>query len=122
MSSRFSLDGLVAVVTGSCGKLGPIWAEALLEAGARVAALDLPGARPSPAFVVLTERFASAVHRVDCDITSRASIEAAAQAVEKRLGVPSVLVSNARHRSGARQPWRPPSPRHAADRRVPRRW
>jgi NAD(P)-dependent dehydrogenase (short-subunit alcohol dehydrogenase family) len=92
---RFSLDGQVAVVTGSCGKLGPIWVEALLEAGARVAALDLPNTKPSPAFVAVAERFKDAVVRANVDITSRESIEAAAQAVQKRLGVPSVLVNNA---------------------------
>jgi NAD(P)-dependent dehydrogenase (short-subunit alcohol dehydrogenase family) len=95
VSSRFSLDGQVAVVTGSCGKLGPIWVEALLEAGARVAALDLPGTKPSPAFVAVSERYKDAVVRADIDITSRESIEAAAQAVEKWLGTPQVLVNNA---------------------------
>jgi NAD(P)-dependent dehydrogenase (short-subunit alcohol dehydrogenase family) len=94
-TSRFSLDGQVAAVTGACGKLGPIWVEALLEAGARVAALDLPGAKPSPAYAAVSERFGDRVVRADIDITSRASIEAAAQTVEQRLGVPSVLVNNA---------------------------
>jgi len=93
-SSRFSLDGQIAVVTGSCGKLGPIWVEALLEAGARVAALDLPGATPSPAFAAVAERF-NGVPRFDIDITSRASIEAAARAVQDAMGVPGVLVNNA---------------------------
>jgi len=93
--ARFSLDGQIAVVTGSCGKLGPIWVDALLEAGARVAALDLPGATPSPAFLAVSERFGSAVQRFDCDITSRASIDAAARAMQDALGVPAVLVNNA---------------------------
>jgi NAD(P)-dependent dehydrogenase (short-subunit alcohol dehydrogenase family) len=93
-SARFSLDSQVAVVTGSCGKLGPIWVEALLEAGARVAALDLPGAKPSPAFAAVAERF-NGVPRFDIDITSRESIEAAAQAVQRSLGVATVLVNNA---------------------------
>ena len=94
MSSRFSLDGQIAVVTGSCGKLGPIWVEALLEAGARVAALDLPGAQPSPAFAAVAERF-NGVPRFDIDITNRASIEAAARAVQDAMGVPGILVNNA---------------------------
>src|SRR3569833_2908175 len=46
----FNLDGEVAVVTGAQGKLGPVWTGALLAAGARVAALDLPGAKLSAAW------------------------------------------------------------------------
>ena len=70
VSTRFRLDGQVAVVTGACGKLGPVWVDALLEAGARVAALDLPSAQASPAFADLAARVADAVLRVDCDITA----------------------------------------------------
>jgi NAD(P)-dependent dehydrogenase (short-subunit alcohol dehydrogenase family) len=108
VSARFGLDGQVAVVTGACGKLGPVWVEALVEAGARVAALDLPGATPSPAFAALATAHGSAIQRVDCDITSRESIEAAAREVEARLGTPSVLVNNA----GVDQPPDSPGGRH----------
>ena len=108
---RFSLDGQAAVVTGACGKLGPIWVEALAEAGARVAALDLPGAAPSPAFAAACERFPSAIHRAACDITDRASIEAAAHEVTSVCGVPSVLVNNA----GIDQPPDSPGGRHALE-------
>lgn len=95
MIPRFSLDGRVAVVTGALGRLGPVWAEALLDAGARIAALDVPGASPSDAFTALAERVGDRVRRFDCDITHRGSIEAAAQQVRARLGDPAVLVNNA---------------------------
>ena len=78
----FRLDNQTAVVTGACGKLGPVWVEALLDAGARVAALELP-VRPASAGLsgsgaaVAGDR----VRRFDCDVTNRASIERAAAAV-----------------------------------------
>jgi NAD(P)-dependent dehydrogenase (short-subunit alcohol dehydrogenase family) len=92
---RFSLEHQIAVVTGACGKLGPVWVEALLEAGARVAALDLPGAPVSSAFRALAEGAPLKLQRFDCDITNRESIESAAAAVATRLGTTTVLVNNA---------------------------
>ena len=56
MSQAFRLDNQVAVVTGACGRLGPIWAQALLGAGARVAALDMPGALATASSVILVRR------------------------------------------------------------------
>jgi NAD(P)-dependent dehydrogenase (short-subunit alcohol dehydrogenase family) len=92
---RVSLDQQIAVVTGATGKLGAVWVEALLEAGARVAALDLPTAVPTVRFEELTRTRPAAVHLLACDITDRASIEASATAIASRLGEPSVLVNNA---------------------------
>jgi NAD(P)-dependent dehydrogenase (short-subunit alcohol dehydrogenase family) len=108
VTDAFRLDNQIAVVTGACGKLGPIWVEALVDAGARVAALDLPAASPSPRFVEVSGRSGRAVRRVPCDITDRASIEAAARAVAEQLGSPSVLVNNA----GIDQPPDSPGGRH----------
>src|SRR5262245_55532382 len=96
MTGRFSLAGEVAVVTGALGRLGPVWADALLEAGATVAALDRPGARPSPAFVALCERVEPArLRRFDADITDRSSIDAARNDIVEQLGAPTILVNNA---------------------------
>ena len=95
MTDQFRLDQHVAVVTGARGKLGPVWVEALLDAGARVAALDLPGARSSEAYEEVRRRGSHALVQVDCDITNRASIERAADTVVRELGEPAVLVNNA---------------------------
>jgi NAD(P)-dependent dehydrogenase (short-subunit alcohol dehydrogenase family) len=108
VSGRFSLDNQVAVVTGAGGKLGAIWTEALIEAGARVAALDLATATPTVRFEELTRRAGDAVHCFDCDITSRESIEDAAKAVAARMGEPTILVNNA----GIDQPPDSPGGRH----------
>jgi NAD(P)-dependent dehydrogenase (short-subunit alcohol dehydrogenase family) len=93
--NRFSLDQQVAVVTGACGKLGPIWIEALIDAGAQVAALELPGARESTAFRAVAGPAGSQLQRFECDITKRETIEAAAAAVASRMGPPAILVNNA---------------------------
>ena len=95
MNHPFSLEHQIAVVTGACGKLGPIWIEALLDAGAQVAALELPGAPASSAFRAVAQRAPLKVQRFDCDITNRGSIEAAAAAVATRLGSATILVNNA---------------------------
>ena len=105
----FRLDDDVAVVTGALGRLGPVWVEALIHAGAKVAALDLPTSEPSPAFEALVDRVDSTrLFRVDCDITDRSTVETALRKVASQLGVPTVLVNNA----GLDQPPDKPGSRH----------
>lgn len=106
-SSLFRLDGEVAVVTGAYGRLGPIWLDALLDAGARVAALDLASALQSPAFGALVSRAGDRVLGCECDITDRSSILAARERVVETFGPPTVLVNNA----GIDQPPDPGAPR-----------
>lgn len=96
MSDRlFRLDNQIAIVTGACGKLGPVWAEALVDAGARVAALELAGAPVSAAYKALADRAGDRLRRVECDITDRRSIETAVEQVVEGVGEPAVLVNNA---------------------------
>ena len=107
----FKLDDDVAVVTGALGRLGPVWVEALLDAGARVVAVDLPDAVSSNAFKVVSQRApASRLFRVSCDITDRPMILSALQEIKTMLGVPSILVNNA----GIDQPPDKPNDRYRA--------
>lgn len=92
----FRLDGDIAVVTGAKGRLGSVWVEALLEAGARVAVLDLAGAPASPGFEQISR--ASGADRLvscDCDITDRQSIVTARDHIVSVFGPPAVLINNA---------------------------
>lgn len=73
------LDGVVAVVTGASGKLGPVWIRALQEAGATVAGIDLESSDGVEA----------------ADVTDRAALEEAMRRIVSRHGTPSVLVNNA---------------------------
>jgi len=77
-------DGLVAIVTGGASGIGKATAALLHERGARVAVLDRDIAGADPA------------HRAyECDVTDRASVDAAVEAVVRDLGRLDVVVNNA---------------------------
>jgi NAD(P)-dependent dehydrogenase (short-subunit alcohol dehydrogenase family) len=96
LKDLFSLQGEIAVVTGALGKLGPIWIETLLEAGASVLALDHPNVQISQNYKVLQDRFdEQRLQLASADVRERQSLEAALQLCLDAFGVPSVLVNNA---------------------------
>jgi len=93
---KFDLSGRTAVVTGALGKLGPVWCGALLGAGARVAALDLGGAKPTQMFESLRASHGPDRLRVyAADVTDRPSLEAARADCTRDLGSPTILINNA---------------------------
>src|SRR6266540_3553357 len=94
--ASFDLTGVVAVVTGVLGRLGPVWSAGLLEAGATVVGVDRAEAPSSDAFSGLVERFgANRVHLVRGDVLCRSDIENALQYCLQTTGAPRVLVNNA---------------------------
>lgn len=90
-----ALDGRVAVVTGAFGRLGPIWCEALLGAGARVVALDLEGVRPSAEFAGLRQSSGDRLVTLPADVRDRTSLEAAREQCTGAGDAPSILINNA---------------------------
>ena len=96
MNNLFSLKNEVAVVTGALGKLGSIWIEALLDAGASVFALDLEGAKVSDEFSKLQVRFDEGrLKLARTDVRDRQSLEDVCSQCIASFGTPGILVNNA---------------------------
>jgi NAD(P)-dependent dehydrogenase (short-subunit alcohol dehydrogenase family) len=93
LAELFALDDQVAVVTGGMGRLGARYVAALAEAGASVAAFDLPG-RGNP---LVQKAIASGrpVSTYDVDVTSRTAVDAAIAEVTRRYSTPTILINNA---------------------------
>ena len=88
------LEGKTAVVTGGGGGIGGATCRRFANEGARVAVLDL---NPEAAEKVAAAIRASGgqAEAFQCDITDRASVDAAVAATEAKLGPIDVLVNNA---------------------------
>lgn len=91
MTHATRLDGQVALVTGGAGILGRVFCRALVEAGARVAVVDLleDAAKAAAADI------GDSAEGFGCDVADPASVTAAVAAVMARFGRIDVLVNNA---------------------------
>jgi NAD(P)-dependent dehydrogenase (short-subunit alcohol dehydrogenase family) len=90
----FSVEGQVALVTGASSGIGLYLAEVLALAGAKVAFVARRTDRLEAACAAIRERGATCLP-VALDVTDRAGIVAALDAVETGLGPLSILVNNA---------------------------
>jgi len=93
LGNLFGLDGHVALVTGASGRLGSRYVQALADAGASVAAFDLPGRRAARVDQLIAGKRRVSAHAVDA--TSRAAVDAAIADVARTFGTPTILVNNA---------------------------
>ncbi len=90
----FKLEGHHAVVAGGAGLLGPSFAEALLEAGARVSIMDINLGRLKACEDDLGARFGQRYASIHCDLTNEISVEAAVASAEALAPV-DVLINAA---------------------------
>ncbi|WP_285905660.1 SDR family oxidoreductase [Pseudodesulfovibrio pelocollis] len=93
--SLFGLSGKVAVVTGVMGRLGGVWTEALLEAGAYVLGLDQDVDVVSEPVQTLQSKYSGKLLCFKADVCSRAELEDALAHCKGQIGPPDILVNNA---------------------------
>lgn len=89
----FSLSGRTIVITGGGGILGKRMSQALVDAGAAVAIIELDGNKAQNAVDGLYG--AGTARAYEADITSPASVEAARSFIETDLGPVFGLINNA---------------------------
>ncbi|HQQ71675.1 MAG TPA: SDR family oxidoreductase [Alicycliphilus sp.] len=96
MNASFTVrfDGKVCVVTGAAGGIGREIALAFGRVGARVGVLDFNREGAEQTAQLIQDAGGQAV-AASCDVSSPASIDGAATAVEQHLGPCDVLVNNA---------------------------
>src|SRR5690349_12737705 len=75
------------------GRLGGQYVTALAEAGASVAAFDLPGRSNPVVHQAITAGRAISAHELD--VTRRAAVDAAIADVTRRFSTPTILINNA---------------------------
>jgi NAD(P)-dependent dehydrogenase (short-subunit alcohol dehydrogenase family) len=90
-----SLAGEVAVVTGVGGRLGPVWASALLDAGASVVGIDIQAAASESPEGLDQSACAGRYLGIQADVTDRSSLLKAMTIHTDTFGPPSILVNNA---------------------------
>jgi NAD(P)-dependent dehydrogenase (short-subunit alcohol dehydrogenase family) len=95
LPSKFDLSDKVALVTGGAGILGQHFCEGLLNAGAKVAVVDVDAA----AAEAVAARLGSGAAGFGCDVSQPASVQACVQAVLARFGRIDVLHNNAASKS-----------------------
>jgi NAD(P)-dependent dehydrogenase (short-subunit alcohol dehydrogenase family) len=93
--AEISLAGEVAVVTGVCGRLGPVWATTLLNAGASVVGIDIRAEASQPPKGVDLEALVGQYLGIQADITDRPSLHRAMMTHADQFGPASILVNNA---------------------------
>ena len=86
----FDLSGRVAFVTGAGSGIGQRIAVGFAEAGADVACFDLPGSAGMADTVARIEALGRRALALSGDVVDAASLDAAVEACEQRLGALSV--------------------------------
>lgn len=88
----FNLKNKIVILTGGLGKLGTEYCEALVKTGAKVAIFDLI-VTPNDKLKKLAKKYPILFLKVD--VTKEVEVENGIKTIEKKWGVPTILINNA---------------------------
>lgn len=103
VENLFSLRGRVAVVVGGAGQIGRETCRILLDAGCRVAVMDVPGEHIDAFVSDCNASLPDMAMGLPADITSEHAVEESRQRVMDRWGRVDILINHAHYKGGSRQ-------------------
>ena len=92
---KFNLYGALVIITGGAGLLGVKHAEAILDAGGKVALFDINKTLLDREIKKLQKNYKGKVYGYICDITNEKKIEETIEKIEKEVGPIEILINNA---------------------------
>ena len=95
IGAMFDLSGRVAILTGGAGLLGRQYTRTLLGAGARVAVVDLPAAKPAEAAVAAVREAGGEAIGLAIDVTQPQDVARMAAEVRQKWQRIDILINNA---------------------------
>lgn len=90
----FDMTNRHTIISGGAGLLGPVFAEALLDAGTIVHLLDVDSKGLEKSHSALSETYRDRVFQYVCDITDKTEVSRTVEAIEK-VGPVEVLINAA---------------------------
>lgn len=95
VKDRFSFEGKKGFVTGAGGGIGRTTSAALAELGGEVALLDIDFERAKANSDAINKRFGNKTFALECDVTSKESIDRCMEIMLERFGEINFVHSNA---------------------------
>lgn len=89
------LDEKIAVVTGATGILGKVCCEALAQAGAKIAVVDINQELTQSFASQLSTTYGVPTLGISCDVTNESAVQSMVKEVESSLGSINILHNNA---------------------------
>jgi NAD(P)-dependent dehydrogenase (short-subunit alcohol dehydrogenase family) len=87
----FDMTGRRAIISGGAGLLGPVFAEALLDAGAVVHLLDVDAKELEQTSNALAETYGDRVFHDVCDITDKTGVSRTVKAIEETAPIETLI-------------------------------
>mgnify|MGYP001269572498 CR=1 FL=1 len=92
---RFNLDGKLIILTGGAGYLAEEFAKEILKFNGRIILIDINSKLLKLRIKKFEKEYKNKIFTYKCDLTSEQQVKKMFKDIEKKIGIPNVLINNA---------------------------